>query len=297
MTWLILLKISLVIFIAGNLLEMGLKLNPADALRGLRNARFVAYTLLWGFVLGPAVAYGITLILPLDPSYALGLILLGMAPSAPFLPMLVNKAKGDLGFTAAFMILISIGTVVCMPLTVPLLAKGLSVSPWTIAKPLVMMILLPLAVGMYILHWNKNRAKKLNPVVKKTTGVFALATVFLSVLVYGKGLTGVGGSYAIVALMIFFTAITVISYWFSFGLKHSQKIIISIGMSTRNLGAAVAPLLSLPEMDERTIVMVVLALPLMILYALVATKWFRNHATSDEINTEPSALENAHTHQ
>ena len=31
-----LLKISLVIFMAGNLLYMGLRLNPPDALRGLR---------------------------------------------------------------------------------------------------------------------------------------------------------------------------------------------------------------------------------------------------------------------
>jgi bile acid:Na+ symporter, BASS family len=52
----ILLKISLVIFMAGNLLDMGLRLNPRDALRGLRNVRFVAYVLLWGFVLCPALA-------------------------------------------------------------------------------------------------------------------------------------------------------------------------------------------------------------------------------------------------
>ncbi len=35
------LKISLVLFMAGNLLEMGLKLDPRNALRGLRDARFV----------------------------------------------------------------------------------------------------------------------------------------------------------------------------------------------------------------------------------------------------------------
>ena len=274
MTLLLLLKISLLIFIAGNLLEMGLKLNPADAFRGLRNIRFVAYTLLWGFVVGPALAYGITMFIPMDPPYALGLILLGMAPSAPFLPMLVNKAKGDLGHTAAFMLLISTGTVVCMPLMLPLLAEGLSVSPWSIAKPLLVIVLMPLVTGMLVLRMNKNLARKLNPLVKKTTGVFALATVFLSVMVYGKGLAGAGGSYAIAALVIFFTALTTVSYWFSFGLPHNQRIILSIGMSTRNLGAAVTPLLSLPEINERTIVMVVLALPLMILFALLATKWF-----------------------
>ena len=50
----VLLKISLVIFMAGNLLDMGLRLDPRDALRGLRNVRFVGYVLLWGFLLCPA---------------------------------------------------------------------------------------------------------------------------------------------------------------------------------------------------------------------------------------------------
>jgi bile acid:Na+ symporter, BASS family len=52
----VLLKISRVIFMAGNLLDMGLRLNPQAALRGLRNVRFVAYVLLCGFVLCPALA-------------------------------------------------------------------------------------------------------------------------------------------------------------------------------------------------------------------------------------------------
>lgn len=37
----ILLKVSLVIFMVGNLLDMGLRLNLREALGGLRNVRFV----------------------------------------------------------------------------------------------------------------------------------------------------------------------------------------------------------------------------------------------------------------
>lgn len=148
----ILLKISLVIFMAGNLLDMGLRLNPRDALRGLRDVRFVAYTLLWGFVFCPALAYVITLVIPLEYPYAVGLILLGMTPCAPFLPAIVNKAKGDLGFTAAFMLLTAVAMVIFMPFAVPMMVKGLAVSTWTIAKPLLMVVLLPLAVGMVILR-------------------------------------------------------------------------------------------------------------------------------------------------
>jgi hypothetical protein len=44
--------------------------------------------------------------------------------------MLVEKAKGDLGYTAAFMLLASVGMVVCMPVAGPLLTQGLSASPW-----------------------------------------------------------------------------------------------------------------------------------------------------------------------
>ena len=73
-TWMILLKLSLVVFMAGNLLGMGLRLNVQDALAGLRNVRFVIFTLVWGFVLCPALAYVITLVIPLEYPYATGLI-------------------------------------------------------------------------------------------------------------------------------------------------------------------------------------------------------------------------------
>ena len=96
--WMVLFKISLAIFMAGSLLEMGLRLSLPDALRGLKSVRFVVHTLVWCFVICPALAYVITLIIPLGPTYAIGLILLGMAPCAPFVPMLVGKANGDLGF-------------------------------------------------------------------------------------------------------------------------------------------------------------------------------------------------------
>ena len=44
------LKITLVLFMVGNLLDMGLRLNLRDALGGLRNVRFVVQSVAWGFV-------------------------------------------------------------------------------------------------------------------------------------------------------------------------------------------------------------------------------------------------------
>ena len=83
------LKITLVVFIASSLLDMGLRLDRRDAARGLRNVRFVGLTLFWGFVASPALAVAVTRVLPLAPSYAMGLLLMGLTPCAPFLPMIV----------------------------------------------------------------------------------------------------------------------------------------------------------------------------------------------------------------
>lgn len=267
------LKIALVIFMAGNLLEMGLRLNPQDALRGLRNVRFVVYTLLWGFAIGPAVAYAITRVIPLEPAYATGLLLLGMTPCAPFLPAIVSKANGDLGFTAAFMVLAAAGTVLFMPVAVPMMITGLAVSAWTVAKPLLMVVLLPLGVGMLILRGAPTLASRIQPFVKRTTQIATVAVLVLCALVYGRGFVGIRGSLALTSQVVFFAIVTVLPYWLGLGLRHEQRIVISTGMATRNIGAAMAPLFAIAEIDQRATIMVVAGFPLMVIAALLGAKW------------------------
>ena len=55
---------------------------------------------------------------------------------------------------------------------------------------------------------------------------------------FGRGLIGVAGSLALAAQLIYFAAITVLPYWIGCGLPHDQKIVLSCGMATRNLGVA-----------------------------------------------------------
>ncbi len=271
----VVLKITLVAFIASSLLDMGLRLDPPDAARGLRNVRFVGLTLLWGFVVSPALALAITRFLPLGPPYAMGLLLMGTTPCAPFLPMIVARAKGDIGYTAAFMLLTSIATVVVMPLLVPLMIEGLTVGAWTIAKPLVVVALLPLAAGMVLRHVSTVLAIRLQPLVKRTSRLAAVAVLVACVVVFGRSLIGVAWSLAVAAQLIYFAAITALPYWIDCGLPHDQKIVLSCGMATRNLGVALVPLFSLAEVDERAIVMVVLGLPITVAFALGAGLLFR----------------------
>ncbi|MGA3315311.1 MAG: bile acid:sodium symporter [Candidatus Korobacteraceae bacterium] len=281
--WMLLFKISLAIFMAGSLLEMGLRLSLPDALRGLRSVRFVTYTLVWSFIICPALAYAITRVIPLEPTYAIGLILLGMAPCAPFVPILVDKAKGDLGFTAAFMLLASAGTVICMPFTVPLLAKGLTTSAWAIAKPLLMVVLLPMAVGVVIRRYADALALKLLPFAKKGAGIAGLVWTLLCLIIYGKGLLSMAGSFAVASQFMFFGIVCIGTYWLGLGLRHEQRIVLSVGVTTRNLGACLTPLLFAPDVDEQATLMIVLALPIMVIVTLLCTKWFCRGAVASAV--------------
>jgi len=278
-TLMILFKVSLAVFMAGSLLDMGLRLNLPDAIRGLRDVRFVALTMVWSFVFCPALAYVITLVVPFEPPYAIGLLLLGMAPCAPFVPALAEKAKGDLGYIAAFMLLASVGTVVCMPVTVPLLTKGLSASPWAIAKPLLIVVLLPMAIGVIFRRKSEALASKLQPVVKKLAGLAGLIWAILCLIIYGKGLLGLAGSFAVASELVFFGIVCLGTYWLGFGMPHEQKIVLSVGVTTRNLGACLTPLLSVPDMDQRATLMMVLALPIMIIVVKLGAKWFARSAS------------------
>jgi bile acid:Na+ symporter, BASS family len=269
-----LLKISLVIFMAGNLLGMGLRLQLGTALVGLRNVRFVSFSLLWCFVLCPAIAYGLTRVIPLEPPYAMGLILIGMTPCAPFLPMMVERARGDMRYTASFMLLASVGMVAYMPVVVPLLVDGLSVSAWIIAMPLLSVVLTPLAIGMVILRASPAIAARAQPIVKKTTGVATIVMLGLCLVIFGKGFVGSAGSFATLTQIIFYALVTAGSYALAFGLPQDQKSVLGLGVCTRNLGAAFAPLFAVAAVDERAIVMVALGVPLQTIAAFIAARVF-----------------------
>ena len=269
-----LLKISLVIFMAGNLLDMGLRLRLGTALVGLRNVRFVSFSLLWCFVLGPAIAWGLTRVIPLDPPYAMGLILVGLAPCAPFLPPMVDRAHGDMGYAASFMLLASVGMVATMPFAVPLLVEGLTVSAWMIAKPLLGVVLIPLVIGMVTLRRAPAYAERAQPIVKKITGVATIVMLGLCLIIYGQAFIGSAGSYATLTQVLFYAAVTAGSYALAFGLPQAQKSVLSLGVCTRNLGAAFAPLFAVAGVDERAIVMVALGVPLQTIAAFAAARAF-----------------------
>jgi BASS family bile acid:Na+ symporter len=248
------LKITLVIFMFGNMLDLGLRLDLGKALKGLRDVRFVTLTLVWGYIVCPAFGYLLALTLPLSPPYAMALILVAMVPGNPFLTTAASKAGADLNCVATFMLLASVVTVVYMPFMVPVLVKGLDASPWMIAKPMLGLILLPMVLGViFRLRW-ESTAAKIQPFVKKATGLDTLIMIVLLLVVYGKGLISSVGTFALGSQVVLVAVVAIASYWFGFGMPKPQKQILVLGLCCRNVGAAMAPLFIAPNVDPGAIV-------------------------------------------
>ena len=154
------------IFTVSNLAAMGLQVKMPEVIVALRNKKSLALIFVWGWVLGPAVGYLITRVLPLAEPYEVVVLLASLAPCAPFLQQMVGKARGDMAFAGALIPLVAVGTVVLMPLMAPLLIKGVTINTWSLAKPLLLTILLPLIIGAAIRHYAATAATKMFPAVK-----------------------------------------------------------------------------------------------------------------------------------
>ena len=254
-----LLGVTIAIFMAGSLLEMGLKLDLKKAASAFADIRFILTALVWSFAIGPALAVLLTKVVPLAEPYALGLILLGLAPCAPFVPLLSEKAGADLNHVAAYLLLASVGTLIALPLAIPVLAPQLSADARTIARPLVIFIALPLAIGIGIRLAASHFAEKAHPIVKKITGVDIAIMLAIVMVLYWRDFLGAIGSFAMATQILYYCLLAVGAYALAFGLSHEKRSALVLGLCTRNVGAAAAPLLSVPSSDRRALVMCIMA--------------------------------------
>ena len=162
-------------FSVSNMFYMGLQVKMPEVIAQVKNKKTLALILVWGWVLGPALAYLIAWVLPLAKPYVIGLLLYSLAPCAPFVPLMVGKARGDVSFAAALIPIVAVATVVFMPLMGPLMIKGLAISTWALAKVLLIYILIPLALGAAFRRYAETVATKIIP----AANVIAMITTVL----------------------------------------------------------------------------------------------------------------------
>jgi BASS family bile acid:Na+ symporter len=230
-------KIAGVLFVVTSMLAMGLSLTVPMIIQPLKNVKLVVLALLANFVLVPLLAYLIILIVPLEQSLRIGLAVLATAAGAPFLPKLVQGAKGNVAFGVGLMVLLMVVTIIYMPLVLPLLLTGVSVNPWDIAKSLIVLMLVPLGIGLLIKSHSPDTATEYQPVMAKASSLSLLVLLVVGLGLNISNIIDLIGTGGLLALLLFIVGSLVIGLVLG-GREPGVRSVMGLGTAQRNVSAA-----------------------------------------------------------
>lgn len=230
--------LAALIFVLTSMLGMGFSLTIGQITTPLRNTKLVLFSLATNFLIAPILALVIVWIFPLREGLAIGLLLLGTSAGSPFLPKFAKIAKGDAGFSVGLMILLIIGTIIYVPIVLPLLVK-VSIDPWGIVRTLVTLTLIPVAVSLFIRARYEEIAKSLIPIMAQATNLSILVLVIAFIIIYISDLLRIIGSTTIIAAMVFVLLCFILSYFLGRSAEHIRKV-VAFGTAQRNISTALA---------------------------------------------------------
>jgi BASS family bile acid:Na+ symporter len=189
------------------------------------------------FVLTPLGALALAKLLRLDEPLGIGLFLLGCAAGAPFLPKLTQLAKGNLAFAIGAMVLLMVITVAYVPIILPLFIAGVSVDPWSIARSLVLLMLMPLAAGLLLKAFFEDLAARIKPVVDRISNIsLILLVLFITAANIDKVLQ-VFGTRGILAGVLF-VGLSFGMGWLLGGPDADARRVMALATGQRNIAAA-----------------------------------------------------------
>jgi predicted Na+-dependent transporter len=231
--------LGVLIFIITSMLGMGFSLTIPQIMEPLKNRRLIILSLVANFVLVPILALVIIRVIPLSEGLQIGLILVGFAAGAPFLPKLVHVAKGGMAFTAGLMVLLMVVTIAYLPLVLPFVLTGVQVNPWEIARSLIVLMLIPLAIALFIRARYEDVAKGLVHTMNLAANLSLIAMFIGYFIGYSDVTYGVLGTGGILVSILLVVGAAIIGYLLA-GPDKDNKKVLALGTGQRNLAAAFA---------------------------------------------------------
>jgi len=213
--------------------------------------------LISNFILLPALLIGLTAVLPFDSQVKMGIVVLAITAGAPFIPWLVAQGRGDVGYGVAASFLLLLVTLVVIPWALPLLLRALdtdaSPSAWTVAWPLLLFILLPVAVGVFCRARYPQLVQQVAPWLGPISLTFLVVHISLYIGYSWSELISIAGNAQLLFLLAFPLGGLLVGYLLSppyvlspVPAAHRQrgaKIVSAVAVAQQNTGAVICCLI------------------------------------------------------
>ena len=238
----IILALSLMIIMFG----MGLSLAIADFKRIFTYPKAIFVGLLSQIVLLPLVAYFIATGLNLSPVIAIGLMMLAACPGGATSNLLTHLAKGDLALSVSLTAIASILSIFTIPFIIQFALQEFSgedqlitVDSIAIVKQLFLIVIIPIAIGMFINAKFSNFAKGMEKPVKKASAIIFILVIIGITISLRETLMDYLGEAGLPSILL---NVIMISIGFSLALvfKLSRPQAISIAIETGIQNATLA---------------------------------------------------------
>ena len=188
---------------------IGLSLRPIDFKNIVKSPKVIAIGLCAQMLLLPLIALGLALVLALPAEIAVGLIIIALAPGGATSNMFSYLCKGDVSLSITLTALASVIT----PFTIPILADasmnyfmGSNVAfSLPIAKTIMQLFVItviPVVLGMLVLAYWENFARKIEPVFKWLSILFLLLIIILIVMKNASNMASFFAQAGLAALLL-----------------------------------------------------------------------------------------------
>jgi BASS family bile acid:Na+ symporter len=277
-------NLALDLFTITSMLAVGMSLTVKEIIRPLRNLRQMLLILFASFVLLPLWALLLTWVLPLGDEQKTALILLGACAGGPFIPLLVQTVKGNMPLAAGAMVLLLVITIFFVPLVLPLMLPDVQVDAPTIARDLILFMLVPLIIGLLVRWRIPNQASRWQPNFSRFSMLSLLVMLFTGTIPALPKIINTLGTLLIPSAILLALGGWGIGYLLAFRQESRLRKVISLGTGQRNLAAAL--LVAAHSFSADTFVMTLVAcLVLTLTMFLVAAEWIRRSSNTVPVDS------------
>ncbi len=268
-------NLSVIIYILSTMLSMGVSFLPKQFLEPLQDRTLIIKSLAANFLVVPLLTYLILQIIPLEQGLAIGLVLMAAGAGSPFMLKLVQVTRADMAFAVGLMLILSLVTLIYLPVMLSFLLPGVYINHLSIATSLLVLIVLPLVAGTFLKARYPGLADSLKPIFTRISNLFIVVVVVIYLFLNYQDFLAVFGTGALIVAVIFILASYLTGYLLG-GPSPETKMVLGLGTAIRNgsaaLVVAVANFSAQYSVMAMIVVVYLLSLILMILVSVVMGK-------------------------
>jgi BASS family bile acid:Na+ symporter len=193
------------------MLGLGLSLTVADFTRVLRYPKATIVALACQILVLPALCLGLVLLFDLEPTLAVGMLLLAAAPGGTTANLFSHLARGDVALNVTLTAINSVLAVVTLPIVVNLALDGflgddggaaaIGLQPAKMLQVFAI-VLVPVAIGMVVRARAPEFTERMRGPVKIASVVVLVAVIAIAVYQERANVLGYLGDVGLVALLL-----------------------------------------------------------------------------------------------